>query len=194
MGNEDAVGECADEAVAGFGHGCCDALVLWWEWGQDEQTAGIEGGNQLRLQVHSCNGAGGNPDDGLSAAKQDAQTLPLHDSVEAANENPALVTHLGDGIKGLQDDGAGALRGAEETGLVLIERLQWASSPELIGRVAAQPLKQSLRVRWTSMTDCRDLLVEDHNYSSSTSASSSEPRRNLTSKLRIMSSSEAVKL
>ena len=121
MGDEDAVGECADEAVAGFGQGCGDALVLRWEWGEDEQTAGIEGGNQLRLQVHSYDGAGGNPDDGLAATEQDAQALPLHDRVEAANENLALVAHPGDGIEGLQDDGAGALRGAEEASLWLIE-------------------------------------------------------------------------
>jgi hypothetical protein len=29
--------------------------------------------------VHSCDGAGGNPDDGLAATEQDAQALPLHD-------------------------------------------------------------------------------------------------------------------
>jgi len=45
VGDEDAVGECADEAVAGFGQGCGDALVLWWEWGEDQQTAGVEGGD-----------------------------------------------------------------------------------------------------------------------------------------------------
>ena len=42
---EDSVGQCADEAIAGFGMGCSDALVLWWEWGEDQQTAGVEGGD-----------------------------------------------------------------------------------------------------------------------------------------------------
>src|ERR1019366_7097400 len=138
--------------------------------------------------------AGGNPDDGLAATKEDAQALPLHDRVEAANENLALITHPGDDIEGLQDDGAWALRGAEKAGLGLIEQLHGASGPELSGRVTAQSFVQSQRGWWTSLADRRDLLVEDHNYSSSTSASSSEPRRNLTSKLRIMSSSAAVKL
>ena len=110
MGDEDVVGECADQAVAGFGQGCGDALVLGWEWGQDEQTAGVEGRKQLWLQVHSYDGAGGNPDDGLAATEQDAQALPFHDRVEAAYQNLALVAHLRDGIEGLQDDGAGALR------------------------------------------------------------------------------------
>jgi hypothetical protein len=159
--------------------GCGDALVLGWEWGQDEQTAGIEGRKQLWLQVHSYDGAGGNPNDGLAATKQDAQALPLHDGVEAANENLALVTHPGDGIEGLQDDGAGALRGAEKAGLGLIEQLHGASGPELSGRVAAQPRKQSLRICWTSLADRRDLLVEDHAYSSSSSASA--PSRYLMS-------------
>ena len=79
VGDEDAVGECADEAVAGFGQGCGDALVLWRKWGEDQQTVGIEGRDQLRLQVHPDDGAGGNPDDGLTATEQDAQALPLHD-------------------------------------------------------------------------------------------------------------------
>jgi len=179
VGNEDAVGKCADEAVAGFGQGCGDALVLWWEWGQDEQTARIEGRNQLRLQVHSDDGAGGNPDDWLAATEQDAKALPFHDGVEAAGENLAFVAHFGDGIEGLEDDGAGALRRAEEADLRLIEWLQWACCPELSGRIAAKPRKQSLRVDWTFLANCRELFVEDHAYSSSSSASA--PRRYLMS-------------
>jgi len=165
--------------VAGFGMGCCDPLVLRGKWGKDQQAAGIEGGSQLRLQMHSNDGAGWNPDDGMAATEQDAQALPLHDRVEAADENLALVAHLGDGIEGLQDDGAGALRRAEKPGLELIERLQRTCDPELSGRGAAKACKQRLWVGWTFPANRRDLFVEDHAYSSSSSASA--PRRYLMS-------------
>ncbi len=35
VGDEDAVGYCADEAVAGFGQGCGDPPVLRRKWGED---------------------------------------------------------------------------------------------------------------------------------------------------------------
>jgi hypothetical protein len=56
----------------------------------------------------------------LPAAKQDAKALPLHHGVETAYENLALVAHPGNRIEGLEDDGAGALRRAEEAGLGLV--------------------------------------------------------------------------
>jgi hypothetical protein len=49
--------------------------------------------------------------------------------VKSSDEGLAFVTHPSDGIDGLQDDGTGALRGAEEANLGLIERLQRACSP-----------------------------------------------------------------
>ena len=88
--------------------------------------------------------------------------------MKTADENLALVAQPGNRIEGLEDDGARALRGAKETGLGLIEQLQWASGPELSGRVAAQPLKQNLRIGWTFLANCYDLFVEDRHYFPST--------------------------
>src|ERR1035438_7325411 len=104
--------------------------------------------------------------------------LPLHHGVEAANENLALVAHPGNRIEGLEDHGAGASRGAEET-CPLIEMCDNASSPKLRGHVAAKAREQSLREPRISSAIGSDLLVEDHSYSSSSSASA--PRRYLMS-------------
>ena len=139
--DEDAVGESAHKAVASLRESSGDAFSLRGEWREDQEAAVSEGWDQFWLQAHADDGAGRNPDDRLAATEQDAHALPLHHRVEAADENLALVAHPGNGIEGLEDDGTGALRGAEEACLGQIEQVQGASGPELSGRVAAKLCK-----------------------------------------------------
>jgi hypothetical protein len=79
------------------------------------------------------------------ATEQNAEAFPLHYGVEAAYENLSFIAHPRDGIEGLEDHGAGALRGAKEGCLWKIEQRDRASGPKLSGRVAAEAREQSLR-------------------------------------------------
>lgn len=117
MGDEDAVGECAYESVALLGESDCDACVSGsrGKGREDEQAPILEGRLEFGLQSHPYDAPRRNPDYGLSATEQDSKALPFHCGVETAHENLALVPHLDDRVKGLENYGAGTLRGTKET-------------------------------------------------------------------------------
>ena len=114
MGDEDAGGQSADEAIALFGECCRDSVLRGWKGREDEQAPILEGWLEFGLETHSDNASRGNPDDGLVATEKDSQALPFHDGVEAADEQLSFIAHLGDGIEGLEDYGTGTLGRAEE--------------------------------------------------------------------------------
>ena len=162
MGDEDAVGQSADEAVALVCKSGCDSILHGWKGREDEQAPILEGWLEFGLETHSDNASRGNPDDGLVATEKDSQALPFHNGVKAADEYLAFIAQSGDGIEGLQDDGTGALRGAEEACLRLIEQVQWASGPEVSGCAATKPVLQRLWIFGSSQADGRDLIFESH--------------------------------
>jgi hypothetical protein len=87
MGDEDAVGECADKAVSLMSEHSRDASVCRSrsEGREDEQPPAREGWLKFRLQAHSCDASCRNPDYGLAATEQDSKALPFHNRVKAAN-------------------------------------------------------------------------------------------------------------
>ena len=87
MGDEDAVGECADESVALLGESGCDASVSGsrGKGREDEQTAILEGRLEFGLQPHPYDASRRNPDYGLSATEEDSQALPFHDRMKTSH-------------------------------------------------------------------------------------------------------------
>ena len=162
VGNEDAVGQSADEEVALFGECGRDSVLCGGKGREDEQSAIFEGWLEFGLEAHSDDAPGGNPDDGLAATKQDSKALPFHDGVKAADEYLAFVAHPGDGIEGLEDNGAGTLGGAEEANLGTCQQFGGSGGPELNGCAAAKPVSQRLWICWSSQADGRDLIFESH--------------------------------
>jgi hypothetical protein len=129
VGDEDLVREGADELIALPRERCCHPGVCGYRWKgrEDEQPAILEAWLEFRLHAHPDDASGWHPDDGLTATEKDAEALPLHDRVKPANKNLAIVTHLRDGIEGLQDDGAWTLGRAEEADLRTFEMLDWTN-------------------------------------------------------------------
>ena len=112
-----------------------DAFPVWGEGGEDEEAPVREGGLEGRFEGHADDGARGNPDNGLATSEEGGEAFAFHGGVEAADEYAPLVSHGGDGVKGFEDDPAGALRGAEEAdfcagedfgGACGVDRLGWA--------------------------------------------------------------------
>lgn len=142
MGDEEFGGDGGYEAVALFGEGGGDAFVFRFEGGEDEEAAGFEGGAEFGFEAHSDDGASGDPDDGLLATEEDAQTLPFHRRVESADYGAALVTHGRDRVEGLEDHSTGALRGTEECGFCALQDVRLAGRPD------RERIGYPIRMKW----------------------------------------------
>ena len=103
VGDEDAVRQSADKAIALLGERSRDSVLRRWKRRKDEQTAILEGRLEFGLQMHSDDTPSRNPDDRLTATEQDSQALPFHDRVKAADEYLAFVPHLRNGVESLED-------------------------------------------------------------------------------------------
>jgi hypothetical protein len=107
--HEDAVGKGGDEPVSFFGKLDCDSAVFGAERRENQQAAGAERGRELGFETHSRYASRGHPDHRLAAPKQNAQTLPFHGGVKAADYDLLFVPDGCDDVEGLQDYGAGTL-------------------------------------------------------------------------------------
>lgn len=104
--------------------------MFGFEGGEDEEAAGFEGGAEFGLEAHADDGTSGDPDDGLLATEEDAQTLPFHRRVEPADYGAAFVAHGRDRVEGPENHCAGALGGTEKCSLFALQNARLASRPD----------------------------------------------------------------
>ena len=153
--------------------------MFGFEGGEDEEAAGFEGGAEFGFKSHADDGAGGDPDDGLLASEEDAQTLPFHRRVESADYGAAFVAHGRDRIEGLENHTSGALGGTEKCGVIALQNARLASRPNRDRSGCSVDVKQRSYDPFVRQADGREFGVQD--YGSHHSSSASAPRRYLMS-------------
>ena len=115
MRDEDDIRNRGDEFVASrgsvFGRGR-DFVV---ERGDEQQAAGINRGSPGSGHSQTGQAFGRTDDDGLLAAQEKVEALFFHRRMKATGHDDAGVAQFADGVERLDDDAAGALRGANQT-------------------------------------------------------------------------------
>jgi hypothetical protein len=151
VGEPDFVGESSDEFVAAGGKFGGGALLGSGETGENQKATACQGRFPVGRQTQILQAAGRADDDGLRAAKEDAETLFFHRRMEAADHTPPGVAPMGRLIIGGEDCAARTPGGAEEGDARLREQVEIAEGGDVRRRTGTQTFAQA---RWiTSVSD-----------------------------------------
>lgn len=140
MSNKNGIGYRGDETITFFGERSSNPLLFQFERRKDEKAAILEGGLEFGAQVHASDASRRYPDNGLPPAQQYAEALLLHRRMEPTRQDPSVIAPGSHKIESLQNHATRALRGTEESRLMVPQDFDLSGGPDGVNRCICNAL------------------------------------------------------